>query len=43
MALMRDHFEGTELDMTKDVGAGPVQAALPLAADDLEGGRRRAT
>jgi dipeptidase len=23
MALMRDHFEGTELDMTKDVGAGP--------------------
>ena len=23
MALMRDHFEGTDLDMTKDVGAGP--------------------
>jgi dipeptidase len=23
MALMRDHYEGTELDMTKDVGAGP--------------------
>ena len=23
MELMRDHFEGTELDMTKDVGAGP--------------------
>ncbi len=22
-ALMRDHFEGTELDMTQDVGAGP--------------------
>jgi len=22
-ALMRDHFEGTEFDMTKDVGAGP--------------------
>jgi dipeptidase len=21
--LMRDHFEGTEMDMTKDVGAGP--------------------
>ena len=21
--MMRDHFEGTELDMTKDVGAGP--------------------
>lgn len=23
MALMRDHYEGTSLDMTKDVGAGP--------------------
>jgi dipeptidase len=23
MALMRDHFEGTPFDMTKDVGAGP--------------------
>ena len=23
MGMMRDHFEGTELDMTKDVGAGP--------------------
>lgn len=23
MELMRDHFQGTELDMTKDVGAGP--------------------
>jgi len=23
MALMRDHFQGTSLDMTKDVGAGP--------------------
>jgi dipeptidase len=27
MALMRDHFEGTELDMSQDVGAGPF--ALP--------------
>jgi len=27
MALMRDHFEGTALDMTRDVGAGPW--ALP--------------
>ena len=27
MELMRDHFEGTELDMTQDVGAGPY--ALP--------------
>ena len=23
MGMMRDHFEGTELDMTKDIGAGP--------------------
>jgi len=23
MELMRDHYEGTDLDMTKDVGAGP--------------------
>jgi dipeptidase len=23
MQLMRDHFEGTELDMTQDIGAGP--------------------
>jgi dipeptidase len=27
MELMRDHFEGTPMDMTKDVGAGPF--ALP--------------
>ncbi len=27
MEMMRDHFEGTVLDMTKDVGAGPY--ALP--------------
>ncbi len=26
MALMRDHYEGTPLDMTKDVGAGPYAA-----------------
>ncbi|MDR3682790.1 MAG: C69 family dipeptidase, partial [Geothrix sp.] len=26
MELMRDHFEGTDLDMTKDVGAGPYHA-----------------
>jgi len=25
MELMRDHFEGTEFDMTKDVGAGPFE------------------
>ncbi|WNG13805.1 dipeptidase [Cystobacter fuscus] len=26
MGLMRDHFEGTPLDMSKDVGAGPYAA-----------------
>jgi len=26
MALMRDHFEGTPLDLSKDVGAGPYAA-----------------
>jgi dipeptidase len=25
MELMRDHFEGTEFDLTKDVGAGPYK------------------
>jgi dipeptidase len=25
MAFMRDHFEGTPLDMTKDIGAGPYE------------------
>jgi len=25
MGLMRDHFEGTELDMTQDAGAGPYR------------------
>ena len=25
MAAMRDHFEGTSMDMTKDLGAGPYQ------------------
>ncbi len=25
IALMRDHYEGTEFDMTKDVGAGPYK------------------
>jgi len=25
MGMMRDHFEGTALDMTKDVGAGPYK------------------
>ena len=25
MKMMRDHFEGTPLDMTKDIGAGPFK------------------
>ena len=25
MGMMRDHFEGTELNMTKDIGAGPFE------------------
>ncbi|QIA08404.1 dipeptidase [Draconibacterium halophilum] len=25
MGMMRDHFEGTELDMTQDLGAGPYE------------------
>jgi dipeptidase len=41
MALMRDHFEGTELEMTKDVGAGPF--ALPYRwrpmTFEVDGGR----
>ena len=34
MALMRDHFEGTELDMTQDIGAGPF--ALPYRWRPME-------
>ncbi len=33
MGMMRDHFEGTELDMTKDLGAGPFH--LPYRWRDL--------
>lgn len=33
MGLMRDHFEGTELDMTQDLGAGPHK--LPYRWRDL--------
>ena len=25
MAMMRDHYEGTSMDMTQDLGAGPYQ------------------
>ena len=41
MALMRDHYEGTEFDMTKGIDAGPYCAAEPLAAVGLEGRWRR--
>jgi len=34
MELMRDHFEGTEFDMTKDVGAGPF--SLPYRWRPME-------
>jgi dipeptidase len=41
MGFMRDHFEGTPLDMTKDIGAGPYQLPyrwrpLTWKADDGE-------
>jgi dipeptidase len=29
--MMRDHYQGTELDMTKDVGAGPLPCHTALA------------
>jgi dipeptidase len=28
MEMMRDYFQGTELDMTKDIGAGPYQCIV---------------
>jgi dipeptidase len=34
MALMRDHFEGTDFDMTNDIGAGPFK--LPYRWRPLE-------
>jgi dipeptidase len=41
MELMRDHFEGTPMDMTKDVGAGPFACPyrwrpLTWKVDDVE-------
>ncbi len=41
MSLMRDHFEGTAFDMTKDIGAGPYQLPyrwrpLTWEVDDVE-------
>lgn len=48
MELMRDHFEGTDLDMTKDIGAGPFKLPYrwrPLSwkVDSVEYCNERAT
>ncbi len=48
MNLMRDHFEGTILDMTKDIGAGPFQLPyrwrpLTWESDSIEYLHERAT
>ncbi len=48
MNLMRDHFEGTILDMTKDIGAGPFQLPyrwrpLTWESDSIEYIHERAT
>ena len=48
MELMRDHFEGTDFDMTKDIGAGPYQLPyrwrpLTWKVDDVEYCNERAT
>lgn len=45
--MMRDHFEGTHLDMTKDVGAGPYSSPyrwrpLTFKVDSLEYTHERA-
>ncbi|MCR4827980.1 MAG: C69 family dipeptidase [Bacteroidales bacterium] len=36
MELMRDHFEGTPMDMTKDVGAGPFACPYRWRPMDFE-------
>lgn len=48
MDLMRDHLEGTELDMTKDVGAGPFECPyrwrpMSYTVDSVEYVNERAT
>ena len=40
-ALMRDHYEGTEFDMTQGHRRRALRSAAPLAAAGLEGRRRR--
>ncbi len=48
MELMRDHFEGTDFDMTGDIGAGPYDCPyrwrpLTWKVDDVEYVNERAT
>ncbi|NQT25080.1 C69 family dipeptidase [candidate division KSB1 bacterium] len=48
MGFMRDHFEGTELDMTQDIGAGPYELPyrwrpLTWKVDSVEYCNERAT
>ena len=48
MELMRDHFEGTDLDMSKDLGAGPYELpyrwrGLTWEVDSVEYCNERAT
>lgn len=48
MGFMRDHFEGTDLDMTKDIGAGPFKLPyrwrkLTWKVDSVEYCNERAT
>ena len=41
MELMRDHFEGTPMDMTQDVGAGPFHCPYRWRPMDFEVGGKK--
>ncbi|MCX6269433.1 MAG: C69 family dipeptidase [Bacteroidetes bacterium] len=48
MNLMRDHYEGTKMDMTKDIGAGPFECPyrwrpMTLKVDSISYVQERAT
>ncbi len=48
MEFMRDHFEGTDFDMTKDIGSGPYECPyrwrpLTWKVDDVQYVNERAT
>ena len=48
MNLMRDHYEGTKMDMTKDIGAGPFECPyrwrpMTLKVDSIAYVQERAT